>query len=110
VGARALRDRLRDATGAADDAPPGEVVRQAYEALAEAPSVLIAATLDDALVAPDRPNLPGTTTTQRANWAVPLPEPLEAIERHPLPRAVGRALARRARRGEPGDILGRGCS
>ena len=110
VGARALRDRLRDATGAADDAPPGEVVRRAYEALAEAPSVLIAATLDDALVAPDRPNLPGTTTTQRANWAVPLPEPLEAIERHPLPRAVGRALARRARRGEPGDILGRGCS
>ena len=92
AAARALHDRLRAVTGVVADATVDQVVTQIHERLAEAPSAWIVATLDDALAAPDRPNLPGTTT-ERPNWALPLPEPIEVIERHPLVRAVATALA-----------------
>ncbi len=37
-------------------------------------------------------HLPGTTRAE--NWSVPLPMPLEEIERHPLPPRVAAALRR----------------
>ena len=41
--------RLQEVTGVADDAPPDEVVAGTYAALADAPCMLLTATLDDAL-------------------------------------------------------------
>jgi 4-alpha-glucanotransferase len=72
------------------------VILKTHEALARAPSVLIAATLDDALGAPDRPNMPGTTD-QYPCWSLPLPRTLEQIMRDPLPARIARALSRRSR-------------
>jgi 4-alpha-glucanotransferase len=88
-----MRDRLRGLTGAADDAPVAEVVERVHRRLAEAPSRIVTATLDDALAVVERPNMPGTVD-EWPNWSIALPEPLEAIERATLPRAVARALAR----------------
>jgi 4-alpha-glucanotransferase len=92
---QALRDRLKKATGVADDAPVDEVVVATYDALSDAPCLLLTAGLDDALGVRQRPNMPGTTD-QWPNWRIALPIPLEEIETDPRPRAVAAALDRRS--------------
>jgi 4-alpha-glucanotransferase len=90
----ALRARLAGLAGCPEGAPLDAVAVGAHRALAEAPSMLLAATLEDALLVTERPNLPGTTT-ERPNWALPLPLPLEAIECDPVVRRVAGALGAR---------------
>ena len=53
------------------DAGPGTAVTRAHELLARAPSLLLSATVDDAVAEQRRPNMPGTT--DRPNWSLPLP-------------------------------------
>jgi 4-alpha-glucanotransferase len=89
-----MRARLTAIPGLTRGADAGEVVERAHALLAEAPSVLVTATLEDALGVTERPNIPGTTT-ERPNWSLGLPVPLETIETHPRPRAVAAALGRR---------------
>jgi 4-alpha-glucanotransferase len=79
-------------TGLAEGAPTAAVIEAAHRRLAEAPSVLVVATLEDALGVAERPNTPGTSV-ERRNWSLALPEPLERMETHPLTLAVARALA-----------------
>ena len=93
----AIRDRLRDMTGLDDRAATSEVVRATYDLLAEAPSALVTATLDDALAVEERPNMPATSW-QRPNWCIPLPEPLESAMEKPLVRSVAASLSRRVKR------------
>ncbi len=85
----ALRSRL-----AAVASPDSEasVVLGAYRALAGAPSMVVTATLDDALEVQERPNMPGTTT-EWPNWCLALPALLEDVERDPRVLAVAEALA-----------------
>jgi 4-alpha-glucanotransferase len=90
------RDRLSALAGLDDDASVTNVIEAAHARLAEAPSLLVTATLDDALAVSERPNVPGTSF-ERPNWSIPLPLPLEAIETAPLPRRIAATLA--ARRG-----------
>jgi 4-alpha-glucanotransferase len=97
-GTEALRTQLRTLTGLAADAPSDTVALAVHRRLAEAPSVLIAATLDDALGVAERPNLPGMTAERRANWAIALPETLDQIESDARVRAVGEALGERRAR------------
>jgi 4-alpha-glucanotransferase len=92
----ATRARLARLAGLADDAPVVEVIEAAHARLAEAPSLLVTATLDDALAAVDRPNVPGTSL-ERPNWSIALPLTLEAMERAALPRRLATILG--ARRG-----------
>jgi 4-alpha-glucanotransferase len=84
--------RMLDSTSAGrlDD-----VVHDAHRRLAEAPSLLVTATLDDALMVKERPNVPGTLD-ERPNWSIALPVPLDALERAPLPQRIAATLARRA--------------
>src|SRR5207237_2784932 len=70
-GIDVLRDRLVRLLDVAQDAPVEDVVLSAYSALAEAPSAMIVGTLDDAVGAEARPNMPGTI--DEANWATPPP-------------------------------------
>src|SRR5437016_4850695 len=91
-----MRARLREFAGVDDSASVPEVIERTYRLLAGAPSAIVTATLEDALAVPERPNLPGTTT-ERPNWSLALPAPLEELERHPLPRAIAGALRDRAR-------------
>jgi 4-alpha-glucanotransferase len=88
----AIRRRLADTggLGAGDDAPAA--VAAAHRLLAGAPSVLLAATLDDAVAEPCRPNLPGADS-QRPNWSLALPVPLDDLEGHPLAAQVAATLA-----------------
>ena len=53
-----------------------------YGFLARTPCMLVAATLEDAVEAPDRPNVPGTID-QRPNWSLPLPVPLDDLAADP---------------------------
>jgi 4-alpha-glucanotransferase len=95
AGTEALRSRLRELTRLPDDASPDAVALSIHRRLAEAPSVLVAATLEDVLGAAERPNLPGTTGDRRANWSLALPKALEEIETDPRPRAFAEILGRR---------------
>jgi 4-alpha-glucanotransferase len=55
----------------------------------------VAATLEDALGVEERPNLPGTVASQRANWSLALPVPIEELAGHEGVRAVVAALSSR---------------
>jgi 4-alpha-glucanotransferase len=61
--------------------------------LAATPAMLVAATLEDALGAADRPNVPGTIT-ERPNWSLALPVPLEDLAGHPRVRRLAEILSK----------------
>jgi 4-alpha-glucanotransferase len=89
----AIRTKLAKRTGLPDDAPPADAVVAAHRLLAEAPSMVLAATLDDALVVEERPNVPGTVE-ERPNWSLALPVPQEELERSETALAIAAALNR----------------
>jgi 4-alpha-glucanotransferase len=88
-GTLEIRERLRSMTTLGDAAPVEEVIKRAYELLAQAPSAIIAATLEDALAIQKRPNVPGAPDS---SWSVSLPESLEKLLSHPLARAIAERL------------------
>jgi 4-alpha-glucanotransferase len=92
AGLAQLRERLAATTGLPTDADAREVIVAAHTALAAAPSVLLSAALDDALAVEERPNIPATT--DRPNWSIPLPRPMEEILEDPLVQQVAAALRR----------------
>jgi 4-alpha-glucanotransferase len=53
--------------------------------------------LEDALGAGDRPNVPGTTS-ERPNWSLPLPVPLDDLAGDPRVRRLAAVLSNRATR------------
>ncbi len=79
-----LRMRLARAAGVEAGAPVEDLVLGVHRALAASSSALVSATLEDALRVETRPNLPGTTATQRANWSVALPVAIESLEADPF--------------------------
>ncbi|MBW3555608.1 MAG: 4-alpha-glucanotransferase, partial [Actinobacteria bacterium] len=89
-----LRARIQKWTGLAPEAPVTEVVQRVHELLAEAPSMIVTATLDDVLGVQERPNYPGTTGV--TNWSLALPAPLEEIEVDPRVAEVARCLHQRS--------------
>jgi 4-alpha-glucanotransferase len=90
----ALRGRLSAVAGLGRHAAVEEVVLALHRSLAVAPSALVTATLEDALRVERRPNLPGTTRGQRANWSEALPATLEELESDPFVRELAAALRR----------------
>jgi len=92
-GARAIHDKLADWSGSAADASPADVVVNTHRLLAQAPSMILTATLDDAAVVEERPNIPGTVD-ERPNWSIALPVPLEDLEESPTAAAIADALRR----------------
>jgi 4-alpha-glucanotransferase len=57
---------------------PETVTEALYAFLARTPSMLMGVSPDDVLGALRRPNVPGTTT-ERPNWSLPLPVPLDEL-------------------------------
>ena len=98
-GMLAIRQRLQSLTGLADDASLDEVIQRSYRLLSEAPSLIVTATLEDALAVEERPNMPGTIS-EWPNWSLALPSPLDEIETQPLASEIGQAL--NVRRKSPG--------
>jgi 4-alpha-glucanotransferase len=88
-----LRSKLVAASGLDGDAPVDEVIVAVHRRLAAAPCALVGGTFEDALALRRRPNLPGTTT-ERPNWSLGLPLPLEDALDDPLVGRVAAALRR----------------
>jgi len=88
------RRRLQRMTRVRADAPAERVIERAHALLADAGSVVVTATLDDALAVSERPNMPGTLN-EWPNWSLALPLPIEEIERRPLALSIARRLAAR---------------
>jgi 4-alpha-glucanotransferase len=93
-GTRAIHDRLQDWLGLSPESDAADVVVGAHRLLAQAPSAIVTATLDDALLVEERPNVPGTTD-ERPNWSLALPKPVEEIEADPLAARIADILNRR---------------
>jgi 4-alpha-glucanotransferase len=90
AGLAEIRARLAAMIGLDGDPPVQRVVEETHRRLAETPSAVVTATLDDALLVEERPNMPGTVVP--TNWSLALPQPLEEIETDPVVLAVARAL------------------
>jgi len=97
AGTRGLRRSLAKLTASPLRAPAEDVIRKTYTALARAPCLLVTPTLDDALAAEDRPNMPGTID-EYPSWRIPLPRTLEEIMKDPRPRRIAKAMSRRRRK------------
>ena len=89
-----LHEHLRELLGVANDAPVTDVIEQAYRRLAQAPSRIITATLEDAQAMRERPNMPGTID-QWPNWSLVLPQDFETMLEAELPRRIAMALGSR---------------
>lgn len=100
AGTEGIRRRLAERLALPLDADPAEVAERAHSLLASAPSVLVTATLEDALGVEERPNHPGTVA-EWPNWSLALPVSLEELERAPRVLRVAGALAG-GRAGRPG--------
>ena len=93
-----IADRLATVSGLPPGAPVADVAVATYCALAESPSMIATATLEDALGVEERTNLPGTTA-DRPNWSIALPMPIEEVEEHPTAVAIASALDTRRNKG-----------
>ena len=91
---RAILERISRLSGIPEGAPAEEAVIGAYRALRRSPSRLLTATLDDALVVPERPNVPGTID-EWPNWSLALPGGLEALRRSTSARRLAAVLSQR---------------
>jgi 4-alpha-glucanotransferase len=96
-GTREIHERVAKMTRASSKTPVATVIVGLHRALATAPSRLLTATLDDAMAVAERPNMPATTH-QWPNWSIPLPKPIETLEKNPLAASIARALSRRSRK------------
>ncbi len=92
-----LRRHIGELAHVAADAPVSDVIIGAYARLAEAPSMIVTAALDDALGVEERPNMPGTTDGW-PNWSIALPVPLESVEQD---EGIGHVAAAFAASREP---------
>ena len=97
-GIHEIRRRLASMTGISTR-DTADVIVRTHQLLAEAPSVIATAALEDALAVRDRPNMPNTTR-EWPNWSMPLPLPLEKIEKDPLVSRVAEAFQKRRRQPE----------
>ncbi|MBX7074990.1 MAG: 4-alpha-glucanotransferase [Pirellulales bacterium] len=86
------REQLARLGGLAHNAPVDDAILAAHRALAEAPSALITATLEDAAAQAERPNMPGTVAAQRPNWSIALPLSLEQLLAAPRTKEIAAAL------------------
>jgi 4-alpha-glucanotransferase len=96
AGTRAMRRSLAKMTRSSKGTHIDTVILKTHEGLANAPSVLLAATLDDALAVEDRPNMPGTTD-EYPSWCLPLPRSLEQIIADPRAARIAKALSGRTK-------------
>jgi 4-alpha-glucanotransferase len=86
-----LREHLRELLDADKDAAVDDVIERAYSRLAESPSRIVTATLEDAQAVAERPNMPGTID-QWPNWSLALPQDIETMIEAELPRRIAGAL------------------
>jgi 4-alpha-glucanotransferase len=92
-GLREIHQRIARVTKTTARTPLTTVIGRVHEALGEAPSRILTATLEDAMAVEERPNMPATSD-EWPNWSIALPRPIETLEKDPLARRITRALKR----------------
>ncbi len=100
-GRAQLLSRLRAHRQLDPDAEAPSVIAAVHRALGRSPSILVSATLEDAVAAERRPNIPATPT--RDNWCLPLPVWVDDLPRHPLAGQVAETLREAVRSTGPGS-------
>jgi 4-alpha-glucanotransferase len=90
---RGTRGHCARIIGVPDSATAVEAIEATYRALATAPSLVVLASLEDALAIEERPNMPGTIF-EWPNWSLAWPGGLESLEASPLARRIAAALRR----------------
>jgi len=85
-----LVNRLCRQLGLKPNADISEVVLKTYQMIANTPSMLLAASLDDVIEVNERPNIPGTV--DRANWCFALPLFLEELQKLTKIKKVAQAI------------------
>ena len=88
----AIRDRIRRGVGG-DDLSVEQWIEGVHRLLSMAPSVLLAAALEDAFAVSERPNVPGAPSTW-PNWSVGLPKAIESLEANSLAHVIAGILGR----------------
>ena len=91
-----IRTHLGSLIGLGEAAPIPEVIASAYEHLAQSPSRILTAALDDAAGALDRPNIPATTSELNPNWSRGLPVSIDDLMTAELPRKIASFLRRQS--------------
>ncbi len=89
-----IHTRLARVTGLNGESPIDEVIAKAYELLAQAPSRIVTAALEDAAAVKERPNIPATLEDKNPNWSLGLPVAVEELMKMELPRRIALALQR----------------
>ena len=94
-----FRETLRQTSRLDADADVTRVTINTFEQLAQAPSMIVMASMEEACVTPERPNMPTAGNTY-PNWSLALSQPLEDIESLEVPRRLAMILNRRNRKKE----------
>jgi len=89
-GRQTLLSRWVARSGLQPTAPAADAVVAAHRLLARSPSLLLSATLEDAVAEERRPNIPGVIT--RDNWCLPLSVYVDDLSRHPIVATVAGIL------------------
>lgn len=89
-GREQLLARLEVPPGLSPSAGPLQAVEAAHRSLAAAPSTLLCATLEDAVLAEQRPNMPGVPG--RPNWCLRLPLTIEELVESASARSLAETL------------------
>ena len=89
-----LRSRLARAADVDADARLDVVAVRLHERVSASPSLLVAATLEDALRVEERPNMPGTVAPARQNWSLALPAVIEGLGERDDVRSIVDAMRR----------------
>ena len=92
-GTAGIRARIKQLTRSGERTPASDVIVRVHQALGRAPSRIVTATLDDAMVVEERPNMPATTH-EWPNWCLALPKPIETLKQSQLARRIAKALKR----------------
>lgn len=92
-GTREILTRVTRLSRASAGTPLPRVITQIHAALATAPSRIITATLDDAMMVEERPNMPATTT-EWPNWSIALPHSVESLEKNTTAARIARILSK----------------
>jgi 4-alpha-glucanotransferase len=90
-------ERLKTMAGVDNTMTMEDVVERTYQLLGKAPARILTASLEDALVVQERPNMPATTGDINPNWSLALPKPIEDLMSGELAGRIGRALGERVR-------------
>jgi 4-alpha-glucanotransferase len=93
-GTHEIHQRVAALTGATGRTSVTEVIARLHDVLADAPSRIVTATLEDAMAVDERPNMPASGDGW-PNWSLALPKPLESLEQDGLASRIAGALRRR---------------